>query len=187
MYPHERSLVEKMQNEPFALIGVNSDQSKDVVKKAIEQEKLTWRSFWNGGSTNGPISREWRVEGWPTLYLIDHKGVIKAKIPGAPRQFEQLDSAITQLVRVAKSDIAKKEKAKQREEAKTAAKTPTKSEESGSDEKNDELAATKLKFAKSLIDDGKKDKARERLQEIIKKYPKSNAAEEAKELLKKLK
>jgi len=26
MYPHERSLVQKMEGKPFALIGVNSDQ-----------------------------------------------------------------------------------------------------------------------------------------------------------------
>ena len=25
MYPHERSLVKRLENEPFALIGVNSD------------------------------------------------------------------------------------------------------------------------------------------------------------------
>ena len=46
-------------------------------------------------------------------------------------------------------------------------------------------AATKLDLAKQLAAAGKPEKARERLQEIVKKYPKTKAAEEAKELLEK--
>ena len=33
MIPHERSLVERMKNEPFALIGINTDKSKDDYRK----------------------------------------------------------------------------------------------------------------------------------------------------------
>jgi hypothetical protein len=29
--------------------------------------------------TRGPISAEWNVRGWPTIYIVDHKGVIRAK------------------------------------------------------------------------------------------------------------
>jgi hypothetical protein len=76
MYPHERSLVEKYQDRPFVILGVNSDASRELVKSVSEKEKLTWRSFWDGGSTDGPIARRWNVQGWPTLYLIDHTGVI---------------------------------------------------------------------------------------------------------------
>ena len=39
----------------------------------------SWRSFWNGGSTRGPISTAWNVRGWPTIYVLDHKGVIRFK------------------------------------------------------------------------------------------------------------
>jgi len=186
MYPHERSLVEKLQGQPFALVGVNSDGDKDDLKKAMEKEKITWRS-WFDGSTKGPIASQWRLEGWPTLFLIDHKGVIRHKWVGGPPA-EQLETFIGVLVRAANTDLAKKEKAKKIESAaaKTAAKA-TQAEEKPSEEKNDEQAFTKLKFAKQLLDDGKNDKARDRLQDIIKKYPKSTAADEAKELLKKLK
>jgi hypothetical protein len=33
MYPHERSLVKKMEGKPFALIGVNSDADRDALKE----------------------------------------------------------------------------------------------------------------------------------------------------------
>ena|SRR5262245_56726540 len=102
MYGHERSLVSKMADKPFVLLGVNSDSSRDVVKKAQADEGLTWRSFWNGGSTNGPISGAWGVEAWPTLFLIDHKGVIRKKFRGAPPG-EVLDREIEALVKEAQA------------------------------------------------------------------------------------
>ena len=80
MYPHERSLVKKFANKPFALIGVNSDRDLDALKPVLEEENITWRSFWNGPEgTGGPISTKWNVRGWPTIYLIDHEGVIRSK------------------------------------------------------------------------------------------------------------
>jgi hypothetical protein len=48
----------------------------------------------------------------------------------------------------------------------------------------DEAAATsKLNFARTLLDNGKKDKAKEHLQALVKDYPKTNAADEARALL----
>src|SRR5262245_670049 len=80
MYPHERSLVKRLKDKPFALLGVNSDTDKEELKKRMGEEKITWRSFWNGPKgTGGPISRAWNVRGWPTIYVLDHKGVIRAK------------------------------------------------------------------------------------------------------------
>jgi hypothetical protein len=80
MYPHERSLVKRLEDRPFALIGINSDPDREALKKVLEKENITWRSFWNGPSgTNGPISTEWRVRGWPTIYVLDAKGVIRGR------------------------------------------------------------------------------------------------------------
>ena len=79
MYPHERSLVERLAGEPFALLGINSDGDRDALKKVMEEENITWRSWWDGGSTNGPIATQWNVSGWPTIYVLDHTGTIRFK------------------------------------------------------------------------------------------------------------
>lgn len=47
-------------------------------------------------------------------------------------------------------------------------------------------AARKLSFAKNLIDSGRLEKARERLHDLVRMYPKTKAADEARELLEKL-
>src|SRR5687767_9778646 len=98
MYPHERSLVKTLADKPFALVGVNSDTDLEALKKTLKEENITWRSFWNGpNGTGGPISKEWNVRGWPTLVLIDHKGVIRHKYLGSPGD-KVLDAAIEKLV-----------------------------------------------------------------------------------------
>ena len=80
MFPHERSLVKRLAAEPFALIGVNSDVDKAALAPVLEKEQITWRSFWNGPKgTQGPISTAWNVKGWPTIYVLDHEGVIRFK------------------------------------------------------------------------------------------------------------
>lgn len=94
MYPHERSLVKQLSGKPFEIIGVNSDRDRKKIRETVKEKNLNWRSFWNGGSTRGPISTRWQVGGWPTTYLIDAKGVIRYKnLRGA-----KLDAAIEKLL-----------------------------------------------------------------------------------------
>ena len=104
MFPHERSLVAKMKDEPFALVGVNSDADYlEKKKKEYVEEQITWRSFTNGPEgTQGPIAKAWNVRGWPTLYLIDHEGKIRYKWLGSPGD-EVIDKAVEELVAEAKA------------------------------------------------------------------------------------
>lgn len=76
MLPHERALVERLKNEPFALLGINSDGDAEKVKKILAQEKITWRQALEG-SPSGPLPTRWNISSWPTLYVIDAKGVIR--------------------------------------------------------------------------------------------------------------
>src|SRR2546421_8344606 len=78
MVPHEKEMVQRLKDKPFALIGVNSDGGRSALKKIMTEQGITWRSFVNG-DTSGPISTRWNVSGWPTTYLIDKKGIIRAK------------------------------------------------------------------------------------------------------------
>jgi hypothetical protein len=96
MYPHERSLVKRMEGKPFALLGINSDVKKDELKEVMQKEEITWRSWWNGPKgTRGPLSSGWNVHSWPTIYLLDAKGVIRYKnIRG-----EKLDEAVVALLK----------------------------------------------------------------------------------------
>jgi hypothetical protein len=92
MVPHERSLVEKHADEPFVIVGVNSDAQPAKLKEQFEQQGISWRSFWNGSQgPAGPIADAWGVEGWPTVCILDAQGVIRYRTTGAnPAAIEQV-------------------------------------------------------------------------------------------------
>lgn len=82
MYPHERSLVKQLADKPFALIGVNSDSDLEKIRETVKEKKLTWRSFQNKGGDE-PISDKWKIQGWPTVFILDAEGKIRFKGHGA--------------------------------------------------------------------------------------------------------
>ena len=85
--------MERSKDKPFALLGVNSDP-KERVKEVIAKGTVTWRSWWDGGDTSGPIATQWNVSGWPTIYVLDAKGVIRFKnVRG-----EAMDRAVDELL-----------------------------------------------------------------------------------------
>ena len=100
MYPHERSLVEQYADAPFAIVGVNSDANLAALAITMKDESITWPSFFDGGGTSGPIATQWGVRGWPTVYIIDHEGVIRHTSRG------NLDAVIEQLVEKARAAAA---------------------------------------------------------------------------------
>ncbi|OJW27603.1 MAG: hypothetical protein BGO49_25235 [Planctomycetales bacterium 71-10] len=78
MYPAERELVVKLKDRPFALLGVNTDESRDVLRRSIESGEVTWRCWWDG-APGGPITLAWGIEAFPTIYVLDHRGVIRQR------------------------------------------------------------------------------------------------------------
>jgi thiol-disulfide isomerase/thioredoxin len=106
MYPHEREMVETYKSRPFVLLGVNGDEELAAAKRAVEKERLNWRSWWDGGTAAGRIREEWQVEGYPRVFLIDHKGVIREVWDQKPDN-AKLDAAVEKLVKEAERDGAK--------------------------------------------------------------------------------
>ena len=78
MLPHEKALVERLKDKPFALLGINSDGDAAKVRKLLTDNGITWRQAIDG-STEGPLATKWNVHGWPTIFVIDARGVIRFK------------------------------------------------------------------------------------------------------------
>lgn len=93
MLPGEKALVERQKGRPFALLGINSDGEREVVKKKLAAEGIGWRQAIDG-STGGPLSKAWDVHAWPTIYLLGEEGKIRSiGLRGAA-----LDEAVEKLV-----------------------------------------------------------------------------------------
>ena len=75
MLPHERTLVERLKNKPFALIGINTDDP-EMWRQRSKADPVTWRNALEG-STGSELCRAWGVHSFPTIYVLDAKGVIR--------------------------------------------------------------------------------------------------------------
>jgi len=74
--PHEKALVERLKNAPFALVGVNTDDDKDEYRKQLAEHGVTWRSSWQG-STQGPLPKRWGIDSYPSVFVLDAQHVLR--------------------------------------------------------------------------------------------------------------
>ena len=150
MYPHERSLVKKLADKPFALIGVNSDRDLDKLKGVLEEENITWRSFWNGPQgTGGPISTRWNVSGWPTIYVIDAEGKIRFKNVRGSKLDEAIETLVAEAEDASAAANAIAEDAPETDAAKAAAAKDAKADAKDAEDKADAPADEKAAAADS--------------------------------------
>ena len=96
MLPHEKTLVERLKNEPFALIGINTDKEKDEYHTKAKEMSVTWRSSWQG-STSGVWPRAWGITSYPTIFVLDAKGVIRYMDKRGPEMDKAVDALLDEM------------------------------------------------------------------------------------------
>ena len=96
MIPHEKELVERLKNEPFALIGINTDKDKSVYHEKAREMGVTWRSSWQG-STGGVLPRAWGITSYPTIFVLDAQGVIRFQNVRGPELDKAVDTLLAEL------------------------------------------------------------------------------------------
>jgi len=73
--PPLRSLLQRLADKPFAVIGLYCDNEPTRAKTIADSSGMTWRSFVT--DRNGSIASTWHVIIWPQIYILDGKGVIR--------------------------------------------------------------------------------------------------------------
>lgn len=95
MIPHERELVKRLASQPFALISVSADDKKETLTKFLEKEPMPW-THWHNGSKGG-ILEAYNVQFFPTIFVLDAKGVIRYKNVRGKEMDEAVDKLLKEL------------------------------------------------------------------------------------------
>lgn len=97
MVPHERELAHTYPADKFVIVGVNVDTDLDAARATAKRVGMTWPSLRNSNAGAPQLDDQWRVDGFPTLYLVDQQGTIRKRWMGnaAP---QSLDASIRQLI-----------------------------------------------------------------------------------------
>lgn len=95
MVPHERALWERHRGKPFTLLGVNCGDTIEKARKTAADNRMDWPSFHDGDdSRGGSITTSYDIQKFPTVYVIDAKGVIRY----IDARGEELDKAVEALL-----------------------------------------------------------------------------------------
>jgi len=82
-----------MKDKPFALLAINTD-SVERFRKSAKANKITWPNIWDGGNSGGPIARAWGINSWPSVFVIDEKGIIRHDDLRSPALDEVVDKLV---------------------------------------------------------------------------------------------
>ena len=77
--PHERELVERLKGQPFALLGVDCEPDKDTARTTMARERMTWPNWYDGAPGTGPIATRYHIRGYPSIFVLDAKGIIRSR------------------------------------------------------------------------------------------------------------
>ncbi|MBJ7305439.1 MAG: TlpA family protein disulfide reductase [Gemmataceae bacterium] len=91
MIPHEREMNEKLKGKPFAFISISGDDKKETLTAFLEKEKMPWTHWF---ADRKGILKDWNIRFYPTMYILDHKGVIRAK----GLRGEELEKKVIELI-----------------------------------------------------------------------------------------
>lgn len=92
MIPHEREMVKKLKDKPFVLLSVSADAKKETLTEFLDKEPMPWTHWWNGATGN--VLETFQVRFYPTIYVIDAKGVIRFK----HLRGDKLEEAVEKLI-----------------------------------------------------------------------------------------
>lgn len=91
--------MRKYEGRPFVLLGVNEDNNLKSLQESEKKHNLNWRSWWDMDQL---IAQQWQLEGLPTLYLIDAKGIVRWK-SSFPLDEDEMGQRIEALVKEAEN------------------------------------------------------------------------------------
>ncbi|HEV3146522.1 MAG TPA: TlpA disulfide reductase family protein [Gemmataceae bacterium] len=96
MIPHERELVEKLKGKPFVFVSISADDEKKTLTDFLEKQKMPWTHWWEGRKETG-ILKDWNVRFFPTIYILDSKGVIRYKNVRGKKMDEAVEKLLAEM------------------------------------------------------------------------------------------
>ncbi len=102
MIPHARELVKKMEGKPFVFISVSVGDDKATLAAFLKKTDMPWSQWWDGHG--GKARQLWNVESYPTIFVIDHKGIIRHQQEDYDPKKDDLEGIVKKLVTTAERE-----------------------------------------------------------------------------------
>lgn len=90
-YEH-RKIFEKFAGKPVTFIGVSCLDKLERTLATIEENKLPWPIVHDGN--HGPLAESWLIDSWTSTFVIDRRGIIRARDERGPELVKAIESGL---------------------------------------------------------------------------------------------
>lgn len=66
-----------MKDQPFTFFWVASDSDPEHFRTRLRMAGVDWPCLFLPCGISSPTPIQWRINEWPTIFLLDHKGTIR--------------------------------------------------------------------------------------------------------------
>jgi peroxiredoxin len=71
--PNVFAAYNKFHGKGFEMIGISTDENRESLIRFIKARGITWPQYFDD---NRQISQRWNINGLPTMWLINKKGLV---------------------------------------------------------------------------------------------------------------
>jgi len=72
------ALQEEFADQPFVIVGINTDKDLEYAREQNKRAGVTWESI-HDGDAGGPLCRAWQIARFPYTYVLDRRGRVRAR------------------------------------------------------------------------------------------------------------
>ena len=93
--PQVKQLVQDFKDKPVIVLGMNDDGNEDDARSVIEKLDLNYPNL-----RAGDLAEKYKVESFPTLLVIDRRGIVRAAHVGySPKMRKEVTESVKKLLR----------------------------------------------------------------------------------------
>ncbi len=98
--PQVKQLAQQFKDQPVVILGMNNDDDLADAQFVIDAFKLPYPTLKNHATADDDgISSKYAIDGFPTMVLIDQKGIVRDYIVGfSPELHDTLGAKISKLL-----------------------------------------------------------------------------------------
>jgi peroxiredoxin len=90
----QKTFMAPFVDQPVVWIGITDDSDPAKSAAALEKYGIPWRVIWDG--RQGPINTRWNVHSWPSVFVLDRQGVIRARNARGPELAKAVKAALAE-------------------------------------------------------------------------------------------
>ena len=77
--PHLKTAVSRFKDKPFEILAVSCDDDRTALTNLLKLREPPGIQTWHKKGPANPAAELYNVQGYPTWYLVDAGGVIRAR------------------------------------------------------------------------------------------------------------